>query len=59
MTDSATTKQVISEDLLSKLVCPVDKAKVELVESNLVCTECGRQFKVENGIPNMLIDDVR
>ena len=40
------------------LVCPADKA--ELIEDEpalrLECTECGRRYPVENGIPIMLVD---
>jgi uncharacterized protein YbaR (Trm112 family) len=48
--------RVISQALLDLLVCPLDKAPLELVESTLVCTTCGRSYPIENGIPNMLID---
>jgi uncharacterized protein len=47
----------ISEDLLAILVCPIDKAKVEIDGDFLVCTSCGRRYPVENGIPNMLAED--
>ena len=47
---------VISQALLDLLVCPLDKARLELVESSLVCTTCGRVYPIENGIPNMLVD---
>jgi uncharacterized protein YbaR (Trm112 family) len=57
MTENSTSADVISQDLLALLVCPVDKAKVELVDEALVCTVCGRRYPIENGIPNMLTDD--
>jgi uncharacterized protein YbaR (Trm112 family) len=56
MTESKASEQPISKDLLAILVCPADKSKLEIIGGVLVCTECGRHFKIENGIPNMLID---
>jgi uncharacterized protein len=51
------TKPVISPDLLAILVCPVDKQEVRLEGTDLVCTICGRRYPIEDGIPNMLVDD--
>ncbi len=51
------TKPVISPDLLAILVCPVDKQEVRLEGTHLVCTICGRRYPIEDGIPNMLVDD--
>jgi uncharacterized protein YbaR (Trm112 family) len=50
---------VISAKLRELLVCPVDKASLDLTGSALVCTQCGRTFPIENGIPNMLVDVAR
>lgn len=52
-----TAKPVISPDLLAILVCPVDKQKLRLEGSRLICTACGRSYPVEDGIPNMLVDE--
>lgn len=49
--------EVISDALLALLVCPIDKARLDLVESRLVCTVCGREYPIENGIPNMLVEE--
>lgn len=46
---------VISPTLLALLVCPVDKARLDLVAATLVCTTCRRVYPIENGIPNMLV----
>lgn len=51
------TKAPISPELLAILVCPVDKQPVQLEGEELVCTSCGRRYKIENGIPNMLVDE--
>lgn len=48
---------VIDPELLAMLVCPVDHAALDLVESNLVCSECGRSYPVIDGIPNMVVDE--
>jgi uncharacterized protein len=56
MTEGEVGEQTISKELLAILVCPADKSKLELIAGELVCTECGRHFKIDNGIPNMLVD---
>jgi uncharacterized protein YbaR (Trm112 family) len=43
--------------LLEILACPKCKARVELTEERLVCVKCGLRYRVENGIPIMLIDE--
>jgi uncharacterized protein YbaR (Trm112 family) len=49
----------LSPELLDILVCPADKAKVELTadESGLKCTECGRVYPIREDIPVMLIEE--
>lgn len=57
-TDKSTEgRQVIDPELLSLLVCPVDKQPVRLSGATLVCTACDRVYPIEDGIPNMLVDD--
>ncbi len=48
---------VIDADLLALLVCPVDHAALELKDSDLICTECGRSYPIVDGIPNMVVED--
>ncbi len=48
---------VISPELLALLVCPVDKQDLRLEGESLVCTACGRVYPIEDGIPNMLVED--
>lgn len=43
--------------LLAMLVCPVDKADLRLDGASLTCLRCGRTYPVEDGIPNMLVED--
>ena len=49
---------LIDPTLAAVLVCTVDKA--ELIEDaeakRLECTKCGRRYRVEDGVPNMLVD---
>lgn len=47
----------VSEDLLALLVCPIDKQPVEARSNHLVCTSCGRTYPIEQGIPNMIVDE--
>lgn len=47
----------VSPDLLAILVCPLDKGRLRSERDVLVCTVCGRRYPVEDGIPNMLVED--
>jgi uncharacterized protein len=57
MNEEIGSTKPISEGLLEILVCPIDKERVELVGNKLVCTVCGREYPIENGIPNMLTEN--
>jgi uncharacterized protein YbaR (Trm112 family) len=46
----------ISPELLRMLVCPIDKAALEATDHALVCTTCRREYPVNDGIPNMVVD---
>jgi uncharacterized protein YbaR (Trm112 family) len=56
-------------ELLDILACPVCKGdlKLEVTEENeeeivsgkLICTSCGTEYPIEDGIPNMLPPDLR
>ena len=43
--------------LLEMLACPECKVRVELDGERLICVHCGRQYRVEDGIPIMLVDE--
>lgn len=57
------------ESLMDVICCPVDKAELELTveereedeitDGVLVCTECGEEYPIEDGIPNLLPPDMR
>ncbi|MFT4947976.1 MAG: hypothetical protein ACI9CA_000094 [Natronomonas sp.] len=59
----------MNKDLLDILCCPLDKEEFELeatetdgdeiLVGELVCTECGEQYPIEDGIPNLLPPDMR
>lgn len=47
----------LDRSLLDILACPKCKVRVELVGERLVCVKCGRRYRIEDGIPIMLIDE--
>ena len=58
----------MNESLLDILCCPLDKHELtledaegddEIESGTLVCTECGEQYPIEDGIPNLLPPDMR
>ncbi len=54
----STEMPVISEDLLAILACPKCHGEVKLVNNEkLVCQKCGAEYRIENGIPIMLVDE--
>ena len=55
--EQAPNPRPISPELLAILVCPVDKQDLRLEGERLVCTDCGRVYPIEDGIPNMLVED--
>jgi uncharacterized protein YbaR (Trm112 family) len=55
--DSDMDTPTISPELLEILACPVCKTAVRLAESELICVQCGRHYRIEDGIPIMLVED--
>lgn len=51
----------LDERLIEILVCPVDHADVEYKDRRkvILCTECGRQYPVIDGIPVMLEEEAK
>ena len=45
--------------LLEILACPECKVRVELEGERLVCVRCGRQYRIEDGIPIMLAEGAK
>jgi uncharacterized protein len=50
---------LIDPGLAEILVCTVCHGELEQNEKNstLVCSDCGRTYPVEDGIPNMLVGE--
>jgi len=48
----------ISNELLELMVCSKCKSNLNYVknQNKLVCVKCKKEFRIENGIPNMLSD---
>lgn len=48
----------ISADLLDILACPSDDhAPLRQVDDTLVCTVCESTFRIDDGVPVLLLDD--
>ena len=50
---------MIDANLLTILVCPLCKGKLEKVKEELVCNKCKLAYPIDDGIPVMLIDNAR
>ena len=49
---------LIDPELLEILACPIDKSPVKLVGDRLVCEAQQHKYRIEDGIPIMLVDEV-
>jgi uncharacterized protein YbaR (Trm112 family) len=49
--------ELLMDEMLQLLVCPVDHARLDLDGDRLVCQACGRRYPIEDGVPNMLIEE--
>ena len=47
----------LDRSLLEILACPKCKVRVELEGERLVCVRCGRGYRIDDGIPIMLIEE--
>jgi uncharacterized protein YbaR (Trm112 family) len=48
---------VISKELLEVLACPKCKGPLELKDEALECSSCRLRYRIDDGIPVMLIDE--
>ena len=49
----------LAPEFLEMLVCPLGKADLHLEGDTLVCTRCGPAFRIEDGIPILLIEEAK
>lgn len=54
-----TDKTLIDPDLLAIMQCPACTGKLSerATPPALVCADCGRAYRVDDGIPVMLVDE--
>ena len=45
------------DDMVRLLVCPADHGQLRLEGDILSCTMCGRRYPIEDGVPNMLLNE--
>lgn len=56
--DKQETHQLAPE-FLEMLVCPMGKEDLRLENDTLTCTRCGPVFRIEDGIPILLIEEAK
>ena len=47
------------ENIQYPLVCPIDKSPLTDKKDFWECTKCGTQYKVTNGIPNLIPEEAK
>lgn len=50
---------MLDPDLLAILRCPKCRGGLTLQRETLVCASCRLLFAIEDGIPNLLLDEAR
>jgi len=55
----AKKQKELSKELLEVLACPACKSDVHYLraQNKLKCVKCKREYKIEDGIPIMLLED--
>lgn len=48
---------MISDEMLSLLVCPIGRAPLRREGDALVCTSCGTRYAIVDDIPRMLVEE--
>ena len=64
MADATATTQtdqsrILTPSLLSILVCPLTRSKLELIDDELVAAVGGLRYPIRDGIPILLIDQAK
>ncbi len=49
----------MNEKLLEILACPRCKGDLEYVENSLICHKCKLEYRIEDDIPIMLVDEAK
>ena len=57
--DDASEVEELAPELLRMLVCPLGKAELRQDGVELICTRCGPAFRIDDGIPILLIEESR
>lgn len=57
LAEPLTIVSVISKELLEVLACPKCKGPVELKNDGLECASCRLRYRIDDGIPVMLIEE--
>ena len=55
----AETAAMLDDSLLSILVCPADRGPLMLVDQELYNPRLRRAYRIDDGIPVLLIDEAR
>lgn len=55
--ENQTTGKPIADELMEILACPICKEKIALEGDRLVCYKCLKAYRIDDGIPVMLIDE--
>jgi uncharacterized protein YbaR (Trm112 family) len=50
---------MLSPDLLAILCCPKCRGALQAGETDLVCASCRLVYSIDDGIPNLLLDEAR
>ena len=56
--DRPRDNEILPDWLLTLLVCPADRAKLNLKGDALECTACGRRYPIRDGIPIMIVEEI-
>lgn len=48
------SEDILSQDVLAMLACPVCYGRLAIRDGRVCCTQCGRSYPVEDGIPVLL-----
>ncbi|MCS7052013.1 MAG: Trm112 family protein [Thermomicrobium sp.] len=51
------TRPIIDPEFLALLACPACHGELELRDDRLACVRCRRRYRIEDGIPILLIDE--